>query len=67
MFHHNAICSATTHKRTYLIGPYASSSTQLLVSDNVNVHNNELLQLPWVTETAEGVTPVCVPIHLSNW
>lgn len=52
--------------RAYLVGPRASPSTQLLVSDDVNVHNNELFQLPWITETAEGVVPVRVPIHLGN-
>lgn len=54
------------HTQPYLVGPHASSSTQLLVSDDVDVHNDELLQLPRATETVEGVTPVCVPIHLRN-
>ena len=59
-----SVLQQQTH--AHLIGPHAGSSTQLLVSDDVSVHNDELLQLPWVTETVEGVTPVCVPIHLSN-
>lgn len=67
MFPHNAICSAPTDARLYLVGPHAGSSAQLLISDDVDVHDYELLQLTWVEEAAEGVTPVCVPVHLSNW
>lgn len=52
---------------THPIGPHARSSTQLLVPDDVDVHNNKLLQLPRVTQTVEWVTPVCVSVHLSNW
>lgn len=66
MFPHNEICSAPTHTRPYFVGPHASSSTQLLVSDDVSVHDYELLQLAWVEETVEGVSPVCVPVHLGN-
>lgn len=69
MFSHNAIRSATTRRHTrppHLIGSHAGSGTQLLVSDDVGVHHDELLQLPRVAEAVEGVSPVRVPVHLSN-
>lgn len=49
-----------------LVGPHAGSDAQLLVSDDVNVHDNKLLQLSRVAEAVEWVAPVCVSIHLSN-
>lgn len=52
---------------THPTGPHARSGTQLLVPDDVDVHNNKLLQLPRVTQTVEWVTPVSVSVHLSNW
>lgn len=59
--------SESHHWNTHPTGPRACSSTLLLVPDDVNVHNNKLLQLPWVTQTVEWVAPVCVSVHLSNW
>lgn len=51
---------------TNLVGPHAGSDTQLLVSNDVDVHDNELYQLSRVAEAVEWVAPVCVSIHLSN-
>lgn len=56
----------STTNITNLVGPHAGSNTQLLVSDDVNVHDNKLLQLSPVAEAVEWVAPVCVSIHLSN-
>lgn len=67
MPHHDAICfTATAATTPHLIGPHACSSPQLLVSDDVNVHDDEFLHLSGVTETAERVAPVCVSVHFSN-
>lgn len=51
---------------TNLVGSHARSNTQLLVSDDVDVHDDELLHLSRVTEAVERVPPVRVSIHLSN-
>lgn len=49
-----------------LVGPHAGSNTQLLVSDDIDVHDNELLQLSRAAEAVEWVAPVRVSIHLSD-
>lgn len=68
MGHTSAQFQITAHfpQSSYLIGPYACSRPQLLVPDDVSIHDDELLQLPWANEAVEGVAPVCAPIHLSD-
>lgn len=59
-------CILLKNNITNLVGPHAGSAAQLLVSDDVNVHDDKLFQLSWVAEAVEGVSPVCVSVHLSN-